>query len=192
MMNILLGMQVRCTGQQSAKVSGLLMRLEDRSVTHLLVKQGHTEHLVRLHQVQDVVDGVVILDGSALDLKALPLFVHMEYIRTPVLHYDVVPGATRVYEHNEIGAGMMMTRNIPDGTGVLNHESAVYALDGQIGHLTGAGVDLSTGMISAIGVRTGHLWNSHQIVLPADLLSDISGESLYVARRQADLEHVTI
>ncbi len=192
MMNILLGMPVRCAGQQLAKVNGFLVRLEDRAVTHLLVKQGHTEYMVRLHQVQGVVDGVVALEASALDLKSLPQFVHMEYMRSPVLHYDVVPGAVGVYEHQEIGGALMMSRNIPQGTDVLNRESSVHALDGQMGHVIGVGFDLNSGAIAAIEVRVGHLWNTHQIVLPIDLFSHVSGDTLNVSRRQADLEHVTI
>lgn len=191
-MNILLGMRIRCTGNVSAKVSGILVRSEDRVVTHLLVKQGQTERMLRIGQVANVVDNVLVVDESALDLGALPLFVQMQYFRTPVLHYDVVPGAYGLIEHTEMCGGSIMSRSIPDGVEILRRSSVIYALDGYVGHLSSTFIDPETGEITAIGVRKGRLWNVTQIFLPADLVSVITDGTLHLARRLVDMEQITV
>lgn len=177
-----LGTRVQCTDGYGGSVTGLIVELLARRLTHIVVQDDTVpavEHLVPAARIAGTTHDRVALDCTQDTLAALEPFAEERYISSHASNYEpfyaVDPFAEFEAEHIPL-----VTEHIPPGELAIRRGAQVMASDGPLGELTAFVVDRASAGISCIVVQLGHWLTRHEQAIPIAVVERIDSRTLYL------------
>jgi uncharacterized protein YrrD len=181
------GAPVECTDGPAGRLRRLIVDPEAETVTHLVVdSQEHlgAPILVPRDQVAAAGHDGVRLRCTRAEFNTMDPFEEVMYT-TPDAQHPTLGYAPSQYLYPAQGGliGPLATPPapppivevlVPPGEVVVDRESAVEATDGAVGHVEDILTDPSTGRLTHLVVRSGHLWAAHSRVVPAAAIAEVS------------------
>jgi sporulation protein YlmC with PRC-barrel domain len=182
-MDIPINAEVECVGKLCGHISTVILNPVSDTVTHIVVKMNKTPYeayVVPVGEIAESSANCIRLLCSLEELENMQHFTEMEYLRVPILHYSsdsyrvlpfVTPETTVVTKEYE---------QIPPGELAIRRGTKVNALDGHVGRVDEFLVDPSSGHITHLILREGHLWQQRDVVIPLSLIDRIEEGAIYL------------
>ena len=203
-----IGADVACSDGPAGRLQHLVVDPVSNVVTHLVVDSQ--EHfgiplMVPMHKVAQASPDRVHLNCTQAELKQMDPF---EEVMTsgvegqPGLTGAIPPlyptpgfGSFQVLGMaGPLGAGPVampiIEEVVPEGEVVIGHNSTVQASDGDVGHVEDLITDPTTGRLSHLVVRSGHLWATHTFRLPVSAVDVVQEDTVRLRLTQAEVEAI--
>jgi uncharacterized protein YrrD len=190
-MDIAANAKVYCKDGFYGYVTYVILNPITKEVTHLVAQEDvitYPERLVPIEQVVSSSPTQIVLRCTKPELRKLPNFTKMEFLQSDVPSYMLTSHLMWPYivSHAEMKA--VETRNIPPDELAVRRGAAIEALDGPLGHLDKFVVDRSTGHVTDLVVREGHLWGQREMTIPIAEIDHIQENTVYLKLSKSDAE----
>ncbi|OQY40072.1 MAG: hypothetical protein B6229_02690 [Spirochaetaceae bacterium 4572_7] len=201
-MKIPLKAKVICKDGEYGIIKELLIDPIKEKVTHAVLENKHNglQVIVSINEIDYTTDSVITLEKSAVELDKYPPFLKIEYIKVPNINpnisywgadatmghsytmfpYVVHDGTTSVEVTNE---------EIPDGEFKLRKGMVVKDHTGKkLGNIDELIINESSGSITHIVMRKGHLFGAKEIAVPNIHINRYEKDfvSLYIEEKAID------
>ena len=200
------GADVECSDGPAGRLQRLVVDPASNAVTHIVVDSQ--EHfgiplLVPMNMVTQTSQERVLLNCSQVDLKQMDPFeevVSSGVEGQPGLAGEMPPlfpapgfgSFAMAGMSGPLGAGPVampiMEEVVPEGEVVIGHNSTVQASDGDVGHVEDLITDPTTGRLTHLVVRSGHLWATHTFRLPVSAVDVVEEDVVRLRLTQAEVE----
>ena len=192
-MNIALDAKVQCTDGAAGHVSRIILNPVADQITHIVVKTHNEEHEVDIAEIASADEHEVILNCSSQFVREQPDFIEVQYLRTPVEHYEVetsVYNAAGYYTQPYVTMETYTSKyeNVPNDELTFTRGTLVYAEDERIGKIDEMVVDPTNYHITHIVLREGHLWGRKDIVIPVEHVKHIDAEGVHLNLMKTQVE----
>jgi hypothetical protein len=110
-------------------------------------------------------------------------FMRTEYVRRERRDYDSFPLHETLWMSDIPTVEEWMpleVEQVPVGEQALSAEARVEAADGSVGHVLDLLADPSTGRITHLVLRKGHLWGKREIAIPVSTIREIDDTVVYL------------
>jgi hypothetical protein len=170
MKHIPLKAKVDCSDGHAGESVRVIVDPDALRVTRLVVKESqrpHVERLVPVAWVADTAHDGIRLGCTREELAAMDPFVVTEHrmidMPSSAGGYATMP----VYTPHTVE---VKHEQVPEGQLALREGLDVEATDGKVGRIDELLADETTGEITHILLRQGHLWGKHDIVVPVSAI----------------------
>lgn len=185
MKNIPIGAKVVCTDGPCGQSTHIIVNPITETVTHIVVKEKwipHTEYMVPLDQVADTTSDLIRLGCANSELKQMERFVGTRFIETKryMADYGWHTPMTWPYTLPEGTKLPAEYQRIPPGKLAVYRGTYVQATDGLVGQVDELLLDPTTGHITHLVLRKGHLWGANVLPLPISVIDHSDGENVYL------------
>jgi hypothetical protein len=220
-----LGAEVHCTDGDCGKLRSLVIRPRDDAVTHLVVEHSHHKDVAMIVPLglvdagaDDTATGEVRLRCTRAEFERLDPaettllpgdegYEDISYRWEPEASWPyyatqgpLMPGAPGTPGVPGAITRPVIVDTVPDqlpGEDEVSRGEHVHATDGDIGHVLGFVVEASSGRVTSILLREGHLLSRRTVLIPRSAVAQVGwdGFHLNIAREQvqhlphADVEH---
>ena len=200
-----LGADVGCADGECGKLKSLVVNPGDDVVTHLVVEPTHGQgpgRLVPLRLVRTAPSSTTSSDiRIACTMEEFGELDPAEatYLSPGTEDSGIRPGESSgswpYYAPPGVmgGPGLPGDRvdvaqpvtvaTVPDqlpGEEEVSRGEHVHATDGDIGHVQGIAVDPGTGRVTFVHLRTGHLWNRKEVLIPRIAVADVGADGFHL------------
>jgi sporulation protein YlmC with PRC-barrel domain len=79
-------------------------------------------------------------------------------------------------------------RNVPAGELALHSGMSVEATDGKVGKLDALVLDPSSGEVTNLLMREGHLWGKKEVAIPVSAIDWIDADTVYLKADKAEVK----
>jgi sporulation protein YlmC with PRC-barrel domain len=176
-MDIPINAEVQCANGSCGRSTYVVLNPATRRVTHLVVREQHfphAEHLVPVDWVVETTPAHIRLRCTAMELVEAEPFIEMEYITVEMPPYaageSLSPYRTVPLEHEQI----------PPGELALEPGARVQATDGRVGRVDELLVEPTSGRITHLVLREGHLWGQKDVTIPVAQIDRIEEDMVYL------------
>jgi sporulation protein YlmC with PRC-barrel domain len=183
-MDIPINADVQCANGPCGRSTYVILKPTTRQVTHLVVQEQHfpyTERLVPTDWVVETTPSIIRLRCTAKELAEMEPFIETEYIPVDIPPYGVSealwPYRMAPLEHEQI----------PPGELALQRGAQVEATDGRVGRVDELLVEPTTGRITHLVLREGHLWGQKDVTIPAAQIDRIEEDTVYLKLDKQDV-----
>jgi sporulation protein YlmC with PRC-barrel domain len=177
-MDIPINAQVHCADGVCGKSTYVVVNPTNREVTHVVVEASHfphTEHLVPTEWIVRSTPRRIDLRCTAKELSTSEPFLRVEFVpgTTPYLSYGSEEFMMWPYALPEELLPALEHENLPAGELAVRRGASVEATDGRVGKIDEFLINPTTGHISHLVLREGHLWGQKDVVIPVSEIDHI-------------------
>lgn len=199
-MNIPLNVDVQCTDGEGGQAVAAVLDPVRLTMSHIVVDikgLGGKEHLVPLEFVTGSTPKSISLRCTKEELSHCEPFLKMARVEDMdvgmanaqgLAYAEFQSGISTTNFEMTGGPGYVEVEAIPDNEIAARHGIDVQATDHQVGELDEFVVDASTGQITHIVLKEGHLFGKKEIAVPADQIDHISEISVYLKLSKDEVE----
>jgi sporulation protein YlmC with PRC-barrel domain len=193
-MDIHVDAKVHCNDGPCGQSTQVIVNPTTKKITHLVVKERqspHTERLVPIRFVVDTADDLIRLGCTRHELSKMSPFIKTEFVRAEIPDYEgaseymvlpyVIPKWVEVkYE------------SIPPGELAVRRGAQVKATDGNVGRVDEFIVDPTSGNITHLVLREGHLWEQEEVAIPITEIDRIEEKTVYLNLDKKSVETLPV
>jgi sporulation protein YlmC with PRC-barrel domain len=185
--------EVRCNGEVCGHISNLILNPVTDKVTHVVVKSTKAPHQEFVMPVRDIVKSSVNcihFSFPSEELENKQHFIETDYLQVELPNY--ISGAYRVLPF-VIPEKKVVTKehvHIPPGELAIHRGAQVNALDRHVGQVDEFLIDASSGQITHLILREGHLWGKKDVVIPLSLIDRIEGDVVYLTATKSAIDNL--
>ena len=184
--------EVECVDGSCGRSTYIIINPTTKQVTHFVVKESRipfTERLVSIDQVAETTSDQIRLLCSQDDLATFQPFIETEYIRIARPDYEAYPVLIWPYAVPETNEWIPVERErIPPGELAVHRGAQVEATDGQVGRVDEFLVDPTSGDITHIVLREGHLWEEKELTIPVSGIEHIEEDTVHLKLDKQSIE----
>jgi hypothetical protein len=173
MIDVPVGAQVECADGPCGQSTRVIINPIVQQVTHYVVKEKgfpHTERLVPVNRVAKTSPHRIELRCTKDELAKMEPFVETHYIKRQHPRYKDIGSAwfalPYVIEEEVAMSVPVEYERIPPGELAVHRGAHVEATDGRVGRVDEFLVDPTSGHISHLVLREGHLWGQKDVAIP--------------------------
>jgi hypothetical protein len=199
-MNIPVNVDVYCSDGLCGRSTHLIADPTSKQVTYLVVKEKqapHTEYLVPIDQMVDSTPDMIKVRCTLAGLATMDPFIHINTIQKDArsmgypsqqfmymggLRMGYVPMGYGVWPYgpNERFTVTVKSEAIPKGEVALTRGSQINASDGKVGRLDGFLADPTSGQVTYLVLRKGHLWGQKDVLIPVAQVDYMKDDTVYL------------
>lgn len=189
-MDIPLNVEVRCSDGAGGKSTVIIVHPGTQQVTHFVVDSHGSEYLVPIGAVAESGPDHILLHWSLAELAQAEPFVKVVYVGdaesaaaagVPVAPAVVIPATMDAgYMTEAAELSFLRVEQLPEGAQALHRGAHVEASDGRVGSVDEFVVDATTGHITHLILRQGHLWGKHDIAVPLSAVERIQEDIVFL------------
>jgi len=186
MADIPIAAPVECTDGPCGRSTKVIVNAVNRRVTHVVVEdESLPEYATRLVPAAFVADATsqrIQLSCARADVARMGPFVVSDFIPESPYGAAYATGAawTSQYVVDNTAYDEVREENVPAGELALYSGMHVEARDGRVGVLDELVLDPSSGVITNVLMRKGHLWGTRAIAVPVDQIDFVDGNTVYL------------
>jgi sporulation protein YlmC with PRC-barrel domain len=194
-MDVPVNADVECVDGPCGRSTYVIINPTTQQVTHVVVKEQeipYAERLVPLDQVIDSTPDLIRLSCTKDELAAMDEFIEVEYVLgvVPYIPYAaneyvtwpyVVPAETMLPVEHE---------RVPQGELAVRRGTRVEASDGHVGNVDEFMVDPTSGHITHLILREGHLWGQKDVTIPVSQIDRIEEDTVYLKLDKRSIEEL--
>ncbi len=185
MTDIKLGANIVCSDGPCGKATNVIVVRATKSVSHIVVENkafsGESTRMVPIGKVAKATPEQISLNCTKKDVDNMPPFMVTRYIQETAsgkvtsvgtdyyFPYSIAgPGNLGEYGTvvNNTGFDSVGEKNISDNETAVTAGMEIRASDGKIGKLDELVVDPTSGEITHLLMREGHIWGKKEVVIP--------------------------
>jgi sporulation protein YlmC with PRC-barrel domain len=168
---------------------------------------GHSTHVV-LNPVTDKVSHVVVQEYAFSDderlipveqiVQSSPQMIQLRCCKDELErmeHFSEVEFIPAVYPHGfwysataDPSLFVVKHEHLPADELAIDHGARVEAKDGLIGHVDELVINATSGVITALVLREGHLWGQKEVSIPAEQITRIEDDTVYLKLSKSEIE----
>jgi sporulation protein YlmC with PRC-barrel domain len=158
----------------------------NRTVTHIAIEDktlsDNPTRLVPVANVAEVADDRIKLNCTRADVAKLGPFVVTDLVQQsgPGGAYSSGEGYSAEYVLDDTAYDEVEEQSIPEGELALYGGMHVEASDRRVGKLDELVLDSTSGAITGLVMRKGHLWGSRDVTVPVDQLAYVDGDTVHL------------
>ncbi len=189
-MEIPIQAQVVCSDGPAGRSTLLIVNPTTKKVTNVVVKerqQQYTERLVPIRYVLDTDDELVLLSCSRRELSGMREFLRAEFVEADIpecIGYDpylahpyVIPRWVTAH-HESIARGELGIRR----------GARVRATNGRVGRVDEFVIEPTSGHITHLVMREGHLWDQREIAIPISAIDRIEEDTVFLNLERSEVK----
>lgn len=184
MIDIPVNANVECTDGLCGRSTYVIINPTIKQVTHFVVKEKGfrpTERLVSVDRIVETTPDLIRLRCTKDELATLEPFVETHYIQVERPRYEQVPYLMFPYTvPQETVMVPVEHERIPPGELAVHRGAQVEATDGRVGRVDEFLVDSTTGHITHLVLREGHLWGEKELTIPVSGIHHIEEDVVYL------------
>ena len=198
-----MNVDVYCSDGLCGRSSQVIVNPTSQQVTHLVVQEKHfphTEYMAPIDQLIDSTPAMIKLRCTIAGVATMDPLIHIDTIYTDAKgmgYSDRQIGLTgnlgmgyATWPQHDAGERFTVTvktEAVPVGEITLTQGAHVYASDGQIGRLDGFLAAATTGQITHLLLREGHLWGQKDATIPVAQIDHLEAENVYLKLDKAHI-----
>jgi uncharacterized protein YrrD len=184
MTDIPMGAKVECADHRCGRVTHVIIDRATQRVTHFVVREKglrHIERLIAVNQISETTPDRIRLRCTRDELAAKERFVETQYWLRKRRRYEDrrMADSPRVIPESDEWVAVKK-RHIPRGGLVVRWDAEVQAIDGLVGQVNEFLVDPTSGRITNLVLREGHLGAHKNVAIPISEVSRIAENRVYL------------
>jgi len=187
-MDIPLNAEVQCADGPGGRSTSVVLHPTTKRVTHLVVREAsfpHTEWLVPVDLVLDATPTSIRLRCTRHELRQLEPFIVPDGGGGDSLFASYAAGAWLMNpgfgpEALWLPLEPLDHENVPAGDLVVRRGERVDATDGHVGRADEFLMEPTTGHITHLVLREGHLWGQKEVTIPVAQIDRIDAATIYL------------
>jgi uncharacterized membrane protein/sporulation protein YlmC with PRC-barrel domain len=187
MRNIPINAKVSCTDGSCGETIAVIIDPITRRVTHFVVEDKtftkSPQRLVSVEHLEEVKPDSIQLDCSKEQVTGMDPFIKTRFVETQAPVYSKYKSPySWPYVDSTIESSIVSVEEeqIPAGEEPIFRGDPIYATDGEIGSVGELLIDTSSGTITHIVLREGHLWGLKEITLPVSAIRTVELSGIYL------------
>jgi sporulation protein YlmC with PRC-barrel domain len=189
-MDIPIDARVYCSDGFVGRAMLVIINPTTNKVTNIVVKEQqepHTGRLVPMRYVVETDDDQIRLSCRRERLQDFREFVQTEYVRADL---PVREGRTWFTLQPFVVPAWIATKHasIPRGELGIRRGARVTARDGRVGRLDEFAVEATTGGITHLIMRSGHLWGQEEVAIPVSAIERIEEDRVFLKVDRKEVE----
>ncbi len=194
-MDIPINAEVRCADGPAGRSTCVLINPVSDNVTHIVVQEKGflgLERMVPLELITESTPQVIHLRCTRQELAKFNSFLESAFIRDDVSPFVYELGEFRLWPFVEPEDGMVSLdiEQLPPGELGIHRGAHVNATDGRIGQVNEFLVDPSSGHITHLVLREGHLWGKRDVTVPVSAIDRIEDDEVYLKLDKPGIEQL--
>jgi len=189
-MEIPIGAKVLCTDGPGGEATHVIVHPATKTVTRLVVKERrspHVERLVPFRFVKDATGGQIRLRCSQQELSRMQTYLKTSFVEVDYVQYER-GFADPLTIYNSHKFGKVKIENITEDELAVDTNTRVESADGRVGRIDELMVDPTSGSITHLRVRKGHMWAPKEVMVPVSEVDRIGGRRIYLRMNRAGIE----
>jgi hypothetical protein len=166
-------------GGQSTRVS---VNPLTRKVTHLVAREGglrQTERLVPIGRVRGTADDLIHLDCTRQELGRMEPLIETGLVWADIPELNELP-PYHLHPYAAWMPSMARHGSLPRGELCIRRGAGVQAIDAGVGWIDELGVVPTSGEITHLLLREGHLRGRKEVVIPVSEIDRIEERTVYL------------
>lgn len=185
MISVPLNARVYCQDGLGGIATGVIVDPRVHKVTHFIVRanlsSGDIQVLVSLDRVRETSSNEVYLSCTLTELTSMEPFIKKQFIETGFTAYDNSSYYTpQVFTPAESGYLAVEEEHVPESELAIHRGAIVEGQDGQVGEVGEFLIEPTTGDITHLVLKRGHLWGKKVVALPVSTVQHIAGDTVYL------------
>jgi len=186
MTDIPLNAKVQCSDDACGKATNVIINPVSHKVTHIVVKDkklpNNPTRLVPIDMVASTAPGQITLSCSKSDVAYMQPFLVDHFVQESPsgMAWSTRDGYSAQYVYNDTGYDSIEEEDIPKGELAVYSGMEIEASDGKVGKLDELVLDASSGEITHIQMREGHLWGKKDVAIPVADIDFTDGDTVYL------------
>lgn len=195
-MNIPLNADVRCSDGAAGRSTVIVVDPRTETVTHVVVDSQGTEYLVPIDVISESGTDYVQLGWSLTELAKAERYDKVVYVGdgsgeglgVPSMIYPTTMDAGYMTESVELS--YLNEEQIPENELAIHRGAHVEASDGRVGQIDEFLIDSTTGQITHLVLRQGHLWGKKDVTVPVSAIDHIQEDLVILNLDKAAVERL--
>jgi sporulation protein YlmC with PRC-barrel domain len=189
-MDIPIDAEVQCSDGPGGRSMLVIINPTTKTVTNIVVRERqdpHTERLVPIRYVVDTNHDFIRLSCTRHRLSEMREFIQTEFVRGDVAEF----GDYDAYMlHAYVVPRWIATKHksIPRGELAIHRGARVRTTDGKVGQVDEFVVEPTSGDITHLMMRDGHLWEPEEITIPVSVIERIEDNTVFLKLDKAGVE----
>ena len=189
-MDIPLDVKVQCIDGDCGKTTTIIMNPVTTEVTHVVVKDRHSEYMVPLEHIAEGSADLVKLQLSREELARQEPFVRTQFLGQEMLDEDIKAAAVVtemdavMWPYNSLDDNYqdmyVQVEQIPHDELAIHRGSHVEANDGHIGRVGEFIVNPENNHVTYLVLLEGHLWGKKMVTIPVSEIDRIEQDTVYL------------
>ncbi len=183
MKNIPVNAEVECTDGPVGYSTAIIVDPATYQVTHFVVReknQPHSPRLVPVDLVSETSHNLIRLNCAKAELANQPSFADVEYRTVEVPYYQSTGYSGAPYYMPEVTVIPVEHEHVPEGQMALREGTLVEATDGLVGQIDELLVEPTSGKITHLVLREGHLWGQKAVMVPLSFIKKVENDTVYL------------
>jgi hypothetical protein len=186
MANIAINAKVECTDGPCGKSTHVIVNPVNHKVTHFVLHDkslpDNPTRLVAVGNVAGATGQQIKLNCTKADVAKMPPFLVSNFIQesAPGKAYASGEAYTSQYVIDDTAYDEVQEWNIPEGEFALHSGMHVEATDGHVGKLDELVLDPSSGEVTNLLMREGHLWGKKDVAIPVSAVDFGDADTVYL------------
>ncbi len=195
-MNIPLNAAVRCSDGAAGRSTVIVVDPQTETVTHVVVDSQGTEYLVPIDAISESGTDHIQLRWSLAELAKAERYDKVVYVGdgsaeglgVPPMIYPTTMDAGYMTESVELS--YLNEEQIPENELAIHRGAHVEASDGRVGQIDEFLIDSTTGQITHIVLRQGHLWGKKDVTVPVSAIDHIQEDLVILKLDKVAIEQL--
>jgi len=174
--------EVRCNEGPCGEIRKVVVDPVAKKVTHLVVEAPHRDGLGRLVPLELVQpgDGGVMLTCTREEFERLDAAEELQFLpgAEGMLGYTATDALSLPYYL--LGANdtvpPVIADTLPPGEVAMRRDTAVHAIDGEIGRVDGFAIDPESHQVSHVILQASHVFGSEEVAIPISNVTDMADD----------------
>jgi sporulation protein YlmC with PRC-barrel domain len=185
-MNIQINAKVSCTDGDCGQISCVIVNPITDALTHIVVRENtfpHEERLTPIKYIQETSSESVHLNCTLEEFFRMDHFIKHEYIELDRSYggyaagrYVYLPYASPIDEDFVD----IEHERIPTGELAIHRGAEVEAVDGRVGKVDEFLVEPTSGHITHLIMREGHIWDQKDVTIPVSEIDHVEDNIVYL------------
>ena len=184
-MDFPIDVNVFCSDGQYGKSTAVIVDPVTEKVSFVAVSDPnrvYTEYLVPVDKITEADATKIELGCTIADIEQMEKFAEAEFLEVPYYGYDSLNGLSDPL------ANVYRKENIPEGSAAISKGMSVEATDGFVGTVDELVIDLDSGVITHLIMRTGHIWGSVEISVPVTQIKGVDALAVHLDSDKDSIE----
>ncbi len=192
-MEIPLGVDVHCTDGRCGRSTHVILNPANEKITHLVVKgrkPSRVERMVPIDWIANTASEVILLNHSREDFEKLGPFRPTDFVYTEIAMHATDPRLTALWSYVVPVKRIVddTVKRIPPNELAIRRGVTVRATDGNVGRVDEFIVGPSTGFITHLCLREGHIWGQREVSIPVSYIERLDEKAVYLNVDRATIE----
>ncbi len=194
MTDIAIKAKVECTDGPCGKSTYVIINPVNQKVTHFVLQDKHLPdnptRLVPVGKVANATQEQITLNCTKADVAKMAPFLVSNFIResAPGKAYASGEAYHSEYVIDDTAYDEIQEMAIPEGELALHSGMKVEAMDGKVGKLDALVLEPSSGEVTNLLLREGHLWGKKDVAIPVSAVDFCDADTVYLKLDKADVK----